>query len=492
MSSTTERIEAAVEDGRAQSPRFKQRQLAALHEALKQNQTAITTAVEKDSKCSAPEANAQYYLTLDAVKNFYDNPDFEKLLEDEYKVAHQKDNPNRRSAIGCVNVIPDASSLLYSAVVASAAAIAAGNCVMLEIKQTLSELSSLLRKVLSSALDNDTFGIVETNTLAQDFKAKHCCVLDCSKGSTRSVAAIVDRSGDHAKAAKELVDARMSFAGKSRYAPDLVLVNEYCMEQFCKAAMQAALPYLASSAASGRPVNGHVTATRKLNTNDKNSVVKEVNAVTLSSGDGGFIALARDRTDKLLSTKIGEPLLLIHPISSLDDAIDFVNTSSKEPLQALYLFSAPPAAKYLSQFVKADISFTNHIPIELLLGSVPPRTASLGTESINSLKAEVHPRFTPEMFSIPRPEYANPARSPISEHLTALLQDGKQQSASIVSKLSQATQLKPLNEPQGGGIGFFEQGIITGGTLLLSTIVGGTAIAVRYGYPYLVRMLRRS
>ena len=186
MSTITERIKAAVEDGRAQSPRFKQRQLAALHEALKQNQTLITTAVEKDTRCSKAEANIQYYLTLDAVKSFNDKLDFNKLLEDEYSIAHLKDNPDRRSAIGCVSIIPDSQSLLYSGVVPTAAAIAAGNCVVLEIKQTLSELSTILRNILASALDSDTFGVVDNDILDQDFKLKHCSVSIAQSSATKA------------------------------------------------------------------------------------------------------------------------------------------------------------------------------------------------------------------------------------------------------------------------------------------------------------------
>ena len=52
-------------------------------------------------------------------------------------------------------------------------------------------------------------------------------------------------------------------------------------------------------------------------------------------------------------------------MTSLDNAIDVV-TSANTPLAALYLFAEPKAAKYLSQFINADISLTNHIPPQLL------------------------------------------------------------------------------------------------------------------------------
>ena len=57
------------------------------------------------------------------------------------------------------------------------------------------------------------------------------------------------------------------------------------------------------------------------------------------------------------------PLLAI---SSLDDAIDTLNSSNQESLLALYVFAAPAAANYLTQFVRSKVSFVNHIPANLL------------------------------------------------------------------------------------------------------------------------------
>lgn len=63
--------------------------------------------------------------------------------------------------------------------------------------------------------------------------------------------------------------------------------------------------------------------------------------------------------------KENEPILTIHAMTSLDDAIDAI-TSTKTSLLSLYLFAEPKAAKYLSQFISTEISLTNHIPPQLL------------------------------------------------------------------------------------------------------------------------------
>lgn len=52
--------------------------------------------------------------------------------------------------------------------------------------------------------------------------------------------------------------------------------------------------------------------------------------------------------------------------SSHDDAIDTLNNSDEDSLLALYVFAAPQAAKYLTQFVRSRVSFVNHIPANLL------------------------------------------------------------------------------------------------------------------------------
>ena len=67
----------------------------------------------------------------------------------------------------------------------------------------------------------------------------------------------------------------------------------------------------------------------------------------------------------MLSGKINEPTLLVAQITSLDDAIDMAHQYDSS-LLATYLFAEPRAAKYLSQFISADISLVNHIDPHLL------------------------------------------------------------------------------------------------------------------------------
>lgn len=66
---------------------------------------------------------------------------------------------------------------------------------------------------------------------------------------------MVDRTADVDEAAKALVSARLSFGGRSPYAPDLVLVNKVIENRFVNAVVLGATRYLADQ-------NGYVNGTR--------------------------------------------------------------------------------------------------------------------------------------------------------------------------------------------------------------------------------------
>ena len=268
------------------------------------------------------------------------------------------------------------------------------------------------------------------------------------------VAAIVDRTANLQEAATELVRARFSFGGESAYPPDLVLVDEFAVKQLCTAVSQAALSYLTSSVdAHSNGSANHSTSRKQQPTLQKD--LEASGATVLASGARGTLALLPStmRSNEILTKKITEPLLLIHPVSSLDDAIDYLNSSSTRPLLAAHIFAAPDSAKYLSHFVSASASFVNGIPAELLIGPAAPEGFALS----------VSPRYTVEMFSMPHPEiykYSSDVNSDV-----ALLLDGSQRdqskSKNKFAKLRDMS-LPAIKEGTGPPIGFFEQGILVG------------------------------
>jgi acyl-CoA reductase-like NAD-dependent aldehyde dehydrogenase len=64
-----------------------------------------------------------------------------------------------------------------------------------------------------------------------------------SNPDARTVA-VVERDADIQEAAKAIVSARFSLRGRSPYAPDVVLVNEWVKKEFLSAVMQCSLQFM--------------------------------------------------------------------------------------------------------------------------------------------------------------------------------------------------------------------------------------------------------
>jgi acyl-CoA reductase-like NAD-dependent aldehyde dehydrogenase len=146
MTANVKRLQAAVQDGRAQTPRFKQQQLVKLQEALMNARSSLVDAICADTGYKVAEAEMQCYLTLSALKDHYCSLDFKKMLQEEFLVANSKDNTTRRNAFGCAYIIPTQYSLLYSSIVPVSAAIAAGNCILLEVRSAQSNTLATTNK----------------------------------------------------------------------------------------------------------------------------------------------------------------------------------------------------------------------------------------------------------------------------------------------------------------------------------------------------------
>ncbi|KAI9825939.1 MAG: hypothetical protein M1819_000458 [Sarea resinae] len=398
------RLRAAAIDGRCENTRFRQNQLRKLHDALLEKVDALRDAIIDDSGTTPSEADAECYLTISSVKEHYESLDFEKSIHDEYNIAKGRDYLNRKVGYGIVYIVPATHTLSYSLVSPVCAAMAAGNCVCVELPNDprAKGVVTILRKLLVAALDQESFAILEN---ALDESERSLClqviqVQDRASGppsalqlvspSSALAVAVVDRTADVDAAAKALVAARFSFRGRSPYAPDLVLVNEFAKEAFIYAAVQHCAKILASTNGSSSG-DGKEVDSRFDGEDDKKDSVR----VVLQGANGTIIDI-RNRGSHLLEKKTSTAVLKIHSVSSLDDAIDYTNKSYRKssivPL-ASYIFAAPGAAKYLSQYLASSITLVNNIPSQLLVGPAAPAYTT----------PSLQPRYSRALFEMTRP-----------------------------------------------------------------------------------------
>jgi acyl-CoA reductase-like NAD-dependent aldehyde dehydrogenase len=265
LASDIDRLRAAVTDDRAENSTYKQTELHNLHGVLRARAGVICAAIAQDRQCSAAEVETEFFLAMAAIRHFYESIDFAKELKEEYLVTTGVDNVSRRVGIGLVAIRPTTYTRFYSVISPLAAAIAAGNCILLEVSPrtpsliyhpdglqqledtgveiTRLKLDEVLKEVLPAALDSETFCI--TGTRLKDSDLASCTLVD-QRGTSASAAqklssseartvAIVDRSADIDAAARAIVTARFSFQGMSSYAPDLVIVNEFVKKDFFQA-----------------------------------------------------------------------------------------------------------------------------------------------------------------------------------------------------------------------------------------------------------------
>ena len=266
-----------------------------------------------------------------------------------------------------------------------------------------------------------------------------------SSHANRTVA-IVDRTADVQLAARELVAARFAFGGRSPYAPDCVLVNEFVKQAFLQAVLSECVKL-----GSGVTASGH--AKSKL-------VARETvrhHVDSLKDADSGLRIVLQDekmavldvpaRTPDLLRNKTEAPVLMVHSVRSLDDAIDLISSTTDDQSLAAYHFANAATGKYLAQYIDASVTFVNNIPRDILVGPAFPTAHPINLEI----------RYPAELFTVQRPAYTTPSLA--SARLEAALRSSSNVTAQQL--LAEATSPLPAMKRSGGGsVGFFEQGFL--------------------------------
>lgn len=333
-----------------------------------------------------------------------------------------------------------------------------------QLENNLRAVPGLLRRLLPASLDADAVAIASKPVQDNELPASAIRVLQngvdgiprlnqLTSQSGSAVVAVVDRTADVNLAARELVAARFRFGGRSPYAPDVVLVNEFVKKDFLHAVVSETVQVLNTAG-----LDNNTAGSNQVGDSIKRLQESNPNMRIISQEGKAAVVELSSRTG-IVGTKMSAPIFAVHAVKSLDDAIDLVGSQSTAPALAAYHFGNPKTGKYLSQFIAAEASFVNHVPHELLIGPAWPSGRPVDTAC----------HYPIEALSVARPVGIKPSTR--SEQMASALST---KSNTVSQKLTaEATApLKAFKRNPGGGVGFFEQGFLyNAGFLLVSTVI---------------------
>jgi acyl-CoA reductase-like NAD-dependent aldehyde dehydrogenase len=125
---------ATAFDGRGRNARYRQSQLFFLQNRLKTDLQKLRTAIKQDTSSADENIEAELAMSLDGIRRLYQDIDFEQSIQEEFRITRKKDNTERRIPYGVVVLKPTLHTRYFSIISALAAAFAAGNVVLLEIR----------------------------------------------------------------------------------------------------------------------------------------------------------------------------------------------------------------------------------------------------------------------------------------------------------------------------------------------------------------------
>lgn len=128
-----DKLRATVTDGRTGNVRHRQNELYKLHAELRARSEPILSALRNEAECPTTTAETEVSLTMDAVRKVYEALDFDQSIKDEYLVKEGKENLSRRVGTGLIAIRPTRHTRFYSIMTPLVVAIAAGNCILLEV-----------------------------------------------------------------------------------------------------------------------------------------------------------------------------------------------------------------------------------------------------------------------------------------------------------------------------------------------------------------------
>lgn len=95
--------------------------------------SAIKLAIQADSGHSPNEVEFEFTAAISELKDLYESCNLAQELDSLRRVTKGENNAERTKPVGIVYMVPSTWSLFYSVISPLGAALAAGNCVILEV-----------------------------------------------------------------------------------------------------------------------------------------------------------------------------------------------------------------------------------------------------------------------------------------------------------------------------------------------------------------------
>ncbi|KAL5085981.1 hypothetical protein Trisim1_009746 [Trichoderma cf. simile WF8] len=456
-----ESVLSGVSDRRAADFRYRQGQFISLHSWIVNHLEELQDAICETNAASVDEAKFLITVTLNHLRALYESLDLKEELTLEYNVKKGHNSPERRIPRELAYLIPERYTVLSSVINTVCSCLTAGCCCLVEIPDTLTAETTILKKCIVEALDGATVGVVSSRP-GKEFLQK-CFIIDQTgraelgsvpalwSGPNLCAVAIVDRTADVNKAAGEIFHANTFFSGRGPHAPDLILVNEFVEDELINQLHILSLQSKSKTLGDNSKANGKLDAKPRAEKLRTRMFISEKMSANFN---------IKSPVHKEAST------IPVVAVTSLDCAIDFLLHAYPKGISALYLFGTPAQTKYLGQFIPARANFINYIPATLLVGPTAPEGYPL------------HPklRYRREMMEIPSPQFFQDKEGSI----TSITSDWKTGDSTYEEAIQ---PLKSDGQPIAGEINFFLQGFLASFVVyvvpLLTAIVGGGIYAVK-------------
>lgn len=345
--------------------------LKKLAKSIKQHQASVIKAISEDFEHRSANETllAEIMISLDEIHANIKHID--QWVKPKITNSNWKFYPSKCSVspqpLGVVGIMAPWNYPFNLVMAPLAAAISAGNRVMVKPSEITPKTSRLINEILTSVFkDDEVYTVLGDVTVASKFSqlpldhilftgstqvgkiimrnaAEHLTPVTLELGGKSPV--IIDEKYNLKTAAKSIVGGKWFNAGQTCIAPDYILINKERKGELIEALIsqiKVAFPDIASSQDYSHIVNtSHHHRLSKL----LDGIASEKITSPLGSENKGrmikpVIVDEPEIDSPLMQEEIFGPILPIIAIDSIDDALSFINERAR-PL-TLYLFSNQP------------------------------------------------------------------------------------------------------------------------------------------------------